>query len=620
MSFLKRVSDIIVDELIKLGIKQVFMVTGGGAMHLNDAFGKRRDDLNILFNHHEQASAIAAESYCRLGGKPAVVNVTTGPGGINALNGVYGAYVDSISMIVISGQIKRQTMASNYPINLRQLGDQEVDIISIVKPIVKYAIELQDPMRVLEVIDKAVFIAQSGRPGPVWIDVPMDIQGAIIEENSLQHWDPSLSGALLALRGDTGLTSNTLNDFTIEPINILRKKAETLIAKLKHSKQPVLLGGSGVHISGCEKEFNMLATTLNIPTVAGWNAYDLVPNSHPCYVGRPGTIGDRAGNFAVQNSDFLLVLGCRLNIRQISYNWESFAPSAWKAQVDIDLAELTKPTLTNDLIVQADLRIFLPILLEMLASYKTSVEHSKYLSWCKERVYKYPVLQPHHKKAGLVNPYNFMEQLFSMLSPNDVVVAANATAAVVSGQIGEQKEGLRMYSNSGDASMGYDLPAAIGAAVTGKAKRVICLAGDGSIMMNLQELQTIINYKIPIIIFLLNNNGYLSIRMTQSNHFPQNKLGTDPSNGVSFPDYLHLAETFGFRVGKIKDNIGLGASILEAISQDAPTFYEIILDPQQGFEPKLASRILSDGTMTSPALDDMAPFLSQEELNNNRLR
>ena len=615
---MKRVADIIADELITHGLRQVFMVTGGGAMHLNDAFGRRKE-LHICCNHHEQACAIAAEAYCRVGNRPAVVNVTTGPGGINALNGVYGAYVDSIAMIVISGQIKRDTMLRNFSPALRQLGDQEVDILSMVRPVTKYAAGLQNPYRVCEVIAKALYIAQSGRPGPVWIDVPIDIQAMQIDESRLTPWSPQDPQCLLELRGDPDLARNTLGDFTLASEKEIRRNCALIVERLRNSRRPVFLAGTGMHISGMRERFLALGDKLRIPLVGGWNAYDLIPNDHPCYAGRPGTVGDRPGNFTVQNADFLLTLGCRLNIRQISYNWDAFAEKAWKAQVDADNAELHKPTLHNDLVLQADLRAFLPIFEECLRDAVPSAEHEAYLRWCKERVNRYPVLQAVHKSSDMVNPYYFMDALFRHLEEGDVVVAANATAAVVSGQAGRMTKGVRLFSNSGDASMGYDLPAAIGAALAQGAKRIICLAGDGSIMMNLQEMQTIIGSRLPIIIYLLNNRGYLSIRMTQTAYFADNTFGTGPENGVSLPDFIKLAEALGFPCRRIASHVELDDIIEDTLTFVTPAFYEIMLDPEQLFEPKLASRALPDGTMISPALDDMAPFLPEEELAANRI-
>jgi acetolactate synthase-1/2/3 large subunit len=616
---MKRVADIIAEELAALGLKDLFMLTGGGAMHLNDAFGRCRK-FNIFFNHHEQASAMAAESYARLSGRPAVLNVTTGPGGLNALNGVYGAYVDSIPMVIVSGQIKRQTLARNFPWPIRQLGDQEVDIISMVRPITKYAVELQSPNRVKEIVSKAVYLAVNGRPGPVWIDVPLDVQGAMVDENLTPGWRPDTCEALLELRGDVGLSANTLGDFTCLPAEILKKRAAGIAAGLNSARRPVLMGGTGVRLAGGRDKFLEIAEKCSLPAVGGWNAYDLIPTGHPCYAGRPGTIGDRAGNFTVQNADFLLVLGCRLNIRQISYGDFALAPKAWKVQVDIDPSELHKPTLAFEMSVQADLKVFLPLLLEALENRRPSPAHLEWLRWCRERVERYPVLSKNECSArNLINPYFFMDKLFARLGAGDVVVAANATAAVTSMQCGRIADGLRLYSNSGAASMGYDLPAAIGAAIgaPGRSGRIICLAGDGSVMMNLQELQTIVHYQLPIIIYILNNNGYHSIRQTQRTYFPDNLLGLDPSSGLTFPDYMKIAADFGLPGRRISNHAEVEDFLDWSLAGARPACHEIRLDPSRNFEPKLSSRRKDDGTLESARLEDMAPFLTPEELHEN---
>ena len=615
----KRIADIIAETLADSGIEDVFMITGGGAMHLNDGLGRCKR-LKITFNHNEQASAIAAEAYCRFSGRLAALNVTSGPGGINALNGVYGAYVDSIGMIVVSGQIKRETMARNYAIPLRQLGDQEVDIISIVKPITKYATVLQNPKDVKAVLQKALYLAQNGRPGPVWIDVPLDIQGAVVEENDLPDWSMKENGAIEILRGDSDITPNTLSDFTLAKEKEITDAIDIIFDRLNSAQRPVLFGGTGVRVSGCTNMFRELASNLNIPVVTGWNAHDLIPNSHICYAGRPGTVGDRPGNFSVQNSDFLLTLGCRLNIRQISYGWKNFANKAWKAQIDIDSSELRKPTLNNDLSLQADLRNVMPLLLEKSRKWKINEAHVKYLDWCKERVVKYPVLQHKHIESDKVNPYYFMDRLFEKLDSNEVIVAANGSACVIGFQTARIKENTRLFTNSGDASMGYDLPAAIGVAATGGTKRVICLAGDGSIMMNLQELQTIAGNNLPIIVFVLDNNGYASIRQTQKAYFPDNLLGIGPSTGVTFPNFINLANSFGIETRTIAHTTEITSMLDQILSNKGPLLCHVLLDEEQSFEPKLASRKLPDGTMLSPTLEDMFPFLPREELEINRIK
>jgi acetolactate synthase-1/2/3 large subunit len=600
-----RVADYITELLTANGIEHVFMVTGGGAMHLNDAFGCNKK-FKIVYCHHEQSCAMAAEAYARVAHKMAAVNVTTGPGGINALNGVYGAYTDSIPMIVVSGQVKRETLITSYDLPLRQLGDQEVDIIAVASPVCKFAQQLRDAADTRYLIEKALWFAKSGRPGPVWVDVPIDLQGAKIDPSQLRGYDP-------ATDPDNALPAEA------NPIKgtALEKITSDILDRLAKAERPVILAGAGVAIAGANDIFRQVADRLGIPVTAGFNAHDLLWYDHPLYAGRPGTIGDRAGNFAVQNSDFVLVLGCRLNIRQISYNWKSFARAAFKVMVDADKAELTKPTLSVDLPVHADLKDFLQCV--AAKNYKAPASHGEYVSWCKERLHKYPTVLPEYRqKSSPVNPYCFADALFTEMEEGDVAAAANATACVVSFQAAKIKKNQRLFSNSGSASMGYDLPAAIGAHHAG-AKRVICLAGDGSIMMNLQELQTIAGNKLPIKLVVLNNNGYSSIIQTQRNFFPDNIVGCGPASGVNFPDFGKLLPAFGFGYRRITKHEEMQSMIRAWLAADGPQALEVMLDPDQPFAPKLSSRKLDDGTMVSSPLEDMAPFLSREELAENML-
>lgn len=610
-----RVADYIAARCVEAGARHVFLVTGGGAMHLNDAFGRNKS-LNPVCFHHEQGAAIAAESYFRASNRLAVLNVTTGPGGINALNGVYGAYVDSLGMLVVSGQVKRETYLKNFPVPMRQLGDQEVDIVSMAQPIVKYATVLQDPAKTREVMDKAIHLATSGRPGPVWVDVPVDVQGALIDASELEGFDVADIERLIK---DPDITPNTRNELLLLGKCNLDQSVVEIIKKLAESKRPVIFAGNGVRISGMEEEFLRLVETLGIPVVTGWNAHDILTNDNPCYAGRPGTVGDRAGNFTVQNADFVLVLGCRLNIRQVSYNWKSFASRAWIAMVDVDAAELDKPTLDLDLKVHADLKCFIPLLLDKLQDYGTKSDHQDYMKWCAARVAKYPtVLSEYREKTRPVNPYHFMEVLFEGLDSKDVVVAGNGSACVISFQAAELKNGQRLYTNSGNASMGYDLPAAIGATIALDGKRVICLAGDGSLMMNLQELQTLVGYNLPVKVIVLNNDGYHSIRQTQQAYFADNIFGIGPADGVSLPDFVKLGCALGIDSIRVNDLTEWNShEVREIMASSKPGLIEVVLDKEQAFSPKLASRKLDDGTMVSPALDDMAPFLSREELAKN---
>lgn len=592
-----RVADYIAQTLSRVGIRHLFMVTGGGAMHLNDAFGRCKD-LQVVCCHNEQTCAMAAESYFRITNRLAAVNVTTGPGGTNAITGVYGAYVDSMAMIVISGQVKWETLVRSTGLPLRQLGDQEVDIIRLVESVTKYAVMVQDPQSIRYHLERALHLALSGRPGPVWLDVPINVQAAKIDPATLRGYDPAEDAPTFETRD-------------------LPAAAKHVLERLAQAERPVIYPGTGVRLSGQYQTFLDLAERLGVPVTPAWNSNDLLPDAHPAYAGRPGSLGNRAGNFAVQNADFLLVLGCRLNIRLVSYNWENFARHAYKAMVDVDAAELKKPTLKIDYPIHADLRDFLPLMSQLAQGWQP--RHQKWLAWCKERLQRYPVVLPEYWKGGKnVNPYCFMDRLFAALEENEVVVCGDGTACVTAFQTATVRKGQRLFHNSGCAPMGYDLPAAVGAAIaTGSQHRIICLAGDGSIMMNLQELQTIVGRKLPVKIFVLNNSGYHSIRQTQSNFFPDNIVGCGTDSGLTFPDWERLAGGFGLAYQRCRSHADLNAAIGATLTAEGPALCEVVLDLSQPFAPKLSSRKLEDGRMVTSPLEDMAPFLSREELQQN---
>jgi acetolactate synthase-1/2/3 large subunit len=593
-----RLADFVAEFLARHQLDHVFMVTGGAAMHLNDAIG-RNSKIKYVCCHHEQACAMAAEGYSRTSGKMAVVQVTAGPGGINALNGVFGAWTDSIQMLVISGQSKRETLMSSTKLRLRQLGDQEVDIVRMASGITKYAVQILDPASIRYHLEKALYLATHGRPGPAWLDIPIDVQGAQIDPETLQGFD--------------------LSEMEESPVfsDATREQVRFILDRMKKAKRPVIYAGSGVRLSGQEVLFLKLAGRLGLPVVAAWNSNDLLPNDHPTYVGRPGTLGDRAGNFAVQNSDFLLILGCRLNIRLISYNWKSFAPHAFKVMVDVDEAETKKPTLSIDLSIHADLKELLPAMDNLSCNW--TPRHGEWLAWCHERVRRYPVvLSEYWKLKKKVNPYCFMERLSGAIEDGEVVVCGDGTACVTAFQTIRIRPGMRLFHNSGCASMGYDVPAAIGAAVAQpKNKRIICLAGDGSLMMNLQELQTVSGLKLPIKIFILNNTGYHSIRQTQRNFFPDNIVGCGEESGLSFPDFKKMAAAFNLPFRRIGNHGDLDDAIRWTLTTPGPVLCEVMLDLDQGFAPKLSSRKLEDGQMETAPLEDMAPFLSRAELKTN---
>lgn len=590
-----RVSDYIVRRLEGWSVEHVFLVTGGGAMFLNDSFA-RSDKIQAICNHHEQACAMAAEGYARIRGRPGVINVTTGPGGINALNGVFGAWTDSVPMLILSGQVKRETLTSCYDLpGLRQLGDQEADVVSMVRGITKSAETVMEPRCIRYQLEKAWYLAEHGRPGPCWLDIPVDVQSAMVDETSLTPFDPYAD----ELHWDA---------------EFVARQARKVIERMRRSPRPVVLAGSGVRIAGVVDLFRETVERLGAPVTTAWT-HDLIASDHPLFCGRPGTIGDRAGNFTVQNAETLLILGSRLNIRQVSYNWKSFAREAFKIQVDIDPLEMKKPTVRPDLAIHCDLRVFLEELNRQLRG--AAADHGEWVAWCKKRVERYSVLQGKSSTGDLLNPYHFINELFERLERDDAIVCGNATACIVTYQTARLKEGQRLISNSGSASMGHDLPCAIGAAVARNGKRVICLAGDGSVQLNLQELQTLKHHRLPVKLFVLNNGGYLSIRGTQDSFFKK-RIGEGPGSGVSFPDMLRIAEAYDLPGGRIETS-NYAEAIREALESDGPFVCDVMVDPNQRFEPRLASRRLPDGRMVSSPLEDMFPFLDREELRENLL-
>jgi acetolactate synthase-1/2/3 large subunit len=598
---MKRVADYIFDYLAEAGTKHVFLLTGGGAMFLNDALG-RCSRLQYICCHHEQACTMAAEAYARVSGRVGVVSVTTGPGGINALNGVFGAFADSVPMLVISGQVKLETCLASYQLpNLRQLGDQEVDIVRMVKGITKYAMLVTDPKTIRYHLERALHLSQSGRPGPCWLDIPVDVQSAMIDPESLRGYDQA-------------------EDRTATDRDALAGICREIVAKIKNARRPVVMPGSGVHLAGALEHFETVIGKLGVPVVTAWTAPDVIATDDPHFCGRASSIGDRAGNFSVQNADLLLVLGSRLNIRQISYNWKDFARNAYKIQVDVDPAELDKPTVKPDMPVLADLRDFLPELSRQIDAAGTqNPAHADWLAWCRKRVARYPVVTEKQRTAGVpISPYHFLDVLIRKLASEDIIVCGDGTASVVPYQVAHLKRGTRLFANSGSASMGYDIPASIGAAVAGEGRRVICFAGDGSGHMNIQELQTIKHHQFPIKIFVLNNGGYLSMRLTQGGFFKGNFIGESPRSGISFPDYVKLATAYGLPASRI-EIADFGPKIDEFLAIPGPALCEVILDPVQGFEPRLSSRQLPDGRIVTAPFEDMAPFLSREELAENMI-
>lgn len=602
----QRLADYVADFVVKKGIKDCFSVVGGGAMHLNDAFG-HKEGLNVLYNHHEQACAIAAEAYARIDNKIALVCVTTGPGGTNALTGVVGGWLDSIPMMIISGQVRYDTTArytsqflEGYPI--RAVGDQEYDIVKSVEPMTKYAVMVEDPMKIRYVLEKAYHLATTGRPGPVWIDIPVNFQGCYIETEELEGY-------------------NEAEDATLLPPPVEDSVIDTIIEKIKNAKRPVFHAGYGIRLSGGYDMFHEVAEKLNIPVVTYWNAVDLIEDAHPLYCGRAGNMGDRPGNWAIQNADLILAMGTRISIRQVGYNWKTWAREAEVIMVDIDPAELRKHTIHVDIPVWADAKDVLCKLKARLSDTDKVFDGEDWLATCSRWKKDYPAVLPHQWEGGKdrVNVYAFIRYMSSLLPENSLTAVSNGACCVVGNQAYVIQKGSRMANNSAVASMGYGLPAAIGTCIAGGRKETICLEGDGSIMMNLQELQTILTNRLPIKIFLINNEGYHSIRITQSNLFSENtRVGIGEESGdLSFPEYRKIAEAFGYPYYSASDNETMKEVVKEVLAQDGPVFCEIFTDTTQVWEPKSSTKRLEDGTLVSPPLEDLAPFLPKEELEKN---
>ncbi len=615
-----KVSNYIAKRLVEYGITQVFTVTGGGAMHLNDALGHEKG-LHCLYQHHEQACAIAAESYARIHNKIGVVCVTTGPGGTNAITGVLGGWLDSIPMLILSGQVRYDTTARWSGVGIRAMGDQEFDITKAIGCMTKYSEMVIRPSDIRYCLEKAVWLAYTGRPGPTWLDIPVDVQGAYIDTDQLPGFDPSEYRAAL-------------------PPKVTETTAKEIIEKIRHARRPVLNAGNGIRIAGAYPVFARVVKKLGIPVVTGWNSQDCMPTEDPFYVGRAGGMGDRPGNFAVQNSDLLFSVGSRLSIRQVGYNYETWAREAYTIVNDVDAEELKKPSVHVDMPVHADARELLETMERVLETQKTPVfgggqglPGKSWLETCRGWKTAYPVVLPSHltlddtKKA---NVYALVQELSSRLREGQITVVGNGSACVAGGHAYIIKKDQRFISNSGAASMGYDLPAAIGACIASRepayssdpayGQDIILLTGDGSIQMNLQELQTIIFHRLPIKIFLINNGGYHSIRQTQKNFFGEPLVGVGiDSKDLSFPDMEKLAWAYGYPYVRAAHNGELARAIQKVLSIEGPAICEVFVTIDQNFEPKSSAKRLADGTMVSPPLEDLSPFLPEEEMERNMI-
>jgi acetolactate synthase-1/2/3 large subunit len=581
-----KASDYIFDFLKSKGINTIFSVSGGAAAHLLNSVAEK--DFTYINNYNEQACAMAAEGYARIANKPACVLVTNGPGSSNTLTGVLGAYQDSIPMIIISGQVPVNQSLGSVDIDLRQLGVQECDIISIVRPITKYAIQITDPATVANHLAIAYNTATTGRMGPVWLDIPLDIQNAQIEP---AEWE----------------ITNIPDTSKYDPKEII-----DLVFK---AKKPVIITGNGIHLSKTEKQFTTLKEALQIPIVSTWTSKDLMDHNDPLFVGNFGLLGERAANFAIQNADLLLIIGSRMSIPNVGYQSHLFSPNSIKIMVDIDENELKKPTIKIDHPIVEDLKYFIP---ELLAELNNRVDLPKWTEWINKTQSwkaKYPVFQPEYKtNTERINSFYFMEVLSSKLTDNNIVVTDMGTSYTCTMQSLQMNGKNRLFTSSATCSMGFGLPGAIGAYFADPTKDIILIAGDGGLQMNIQELQTINHYKIPIKIFLLNNNGYLAISLMQDNLFKGKYIGSNPQSGVSNPDFLGIARAYGFITYKMNNNTELELNIDDVLSEDGPTFCEIKMVENQLLIPRVQSSKDADGKIISTSLENMFPYLSKEEM------
>ena len=592
-----RVADYIADFVAAQGVKFVFGVTGGGAMYLNDAFGNH-PDFRFIPMHHEQTAAMAAEGYARIAENIGVLQVTTGPGGTNSITGVCGAWIDSIPMLVVSGQIMIKDMIGGA--NLRQIGVQEVDITAIVGAVTKYAKTVTEPDRIRYILEKALHLATTGKPGPVWLDVPLDVQNAQVDPDALVGFTPP-------------------TPYSVRPESYLGSQADNCMDLLRDAKRPILMPGYGVRLAGAVDAFSKLADRLGFPIVSTWNASDMVPSDHPLYVGRAGLFGDRASNFAVQNADLILVIGSRMSVPQIGYNAALYARGAKVVVVDIDENELFKQSLRVDLPIPADAGAFIAALQERLDGFSPSGDVTAWSERCQDWRRRYPVvMEEYQERKERVNSYYFIEQLSKLLPEDVVVVTDMGTSFTCTMQTFQVKKGQRLFTSSGLAAMGFGLPGSIGACFGHGLRRTISINGDGGFMFNLQELQTIAEHELPISIFVLSNGGYLSMQLMQQNHFKR-YVGSGPSSNVSCPDFTKVAEAFGIPAINVSSNAELHGNLDHAINANGPILVNIEMPDMQPLVPRVQTQKTPDGKLLPPAIENMYPFLEREEFLDNMI-
>ena len=602
----QKVSEYIADRIVQWGIRDIFTVTGGGAMHMNDAFG-HHSGLHCTYQHHEQACAMAAEAYARVDNRMAAVCVTTGPGATNAITGILGGWMDSIPMIVFSGQARYATTVPASGLRLRSMGVQECNIVPVVTPLTKFAHMVVHPENIRYYLEKALYLATNGRPGPVWLDIPLDVQGAMIETEDLKGYDPS-------------------ENPEETPTEISSEIIKTILDKIENSHRPVITPGNGVRLAGAIDDFHRLVELLGVPVVTGMSSVDALESDHPYFAGRSGGTGNRAGNFAVQNSDVLLSIGNRQGFAQTGFQYQDWARESYTILNDIDPEELRKPNLHVSLPVCGDAGNLIRKLIQEAEKRGANRTYPLFRGndWreqCALWKKKYPVVaEKHYETAeeGCTNIYAFYEELSKAMKEDDLLMVSVGTSRVAGSQAFRVKKGQRFITNPNTASMGFCLPAATGICVAADRKPVVCVTGEGSLQMNIQEFQTIIQNRLPVKLFVINNQGYHSIRQTQQNYFQPPLVGVGAESGdLSFPDLGKLAPAYGFPYRAIHSSRELAEGIRETLEAEGAFVCEVFVTKTQKTEPKTSAKKLPDGRMVSAPLEDMYPFLSEEELKEN---
>ncbi len=587
-----KLSDYVIQFIKEQGVDDIFLLPGGGCIHLIDSIGK--SDINFVCNLHEQACSIAADAYGQYTNNLGVCVVTTGPGGTNALTGLAAAWLDSTPTLFISGQVQKKDMATGR--GVRQIGFQEIDLVSIVKSLTKYAVTVTDPETIKYHMEKAVYLARNGRPGPVWIDIPLDVQAVSID-----------------LETQTGYTPEPTSSVDLSQL------VSEIIPALNKAKRPIILAGNGVRLAGAIDEFNELADALQIPILTTWKAIDFMEEEHPLFVGRPGGVGQRGANFSQQNSDFFISLGARLDHGQTAYQHQYFAREATKVIVDIDGSEIAKLQMNIDYAVEADAGEFIRELARQKE--KIQLDCTEWLAQCKEWQKRYPVVLPKYwEETEHVNNYVFIDALSDVLPENSLIIpGSSGGCSEVTMQAFRMKKGTRMFNSEGLGPMGFGIAASIGGCIASGSQKTICIDGDGGFIMNIQELETVRRLNLPIKFFVLNNNGYVSIRNTQNTHFNGNLVASGETSGLTLPSLEKNAYAYDLPYSRITSPANIHAELKEVIDSDGPVICEVMLPLAHVTAPKASVYRKADGSFAARPMEDLAPFLDRDEFEENML-